>query len=221
MSIYKHGSLHIYELVINFPTDKETDTRKHLTKVLKSVAPSLLLNVMLPCICDLIFHRPSKFVWRNASHLVIILGSLLWVVWHYAIHVISLCLCFLTCKMEIIVYLPCRSLGRNTVNVCKVPGTVPGTCVSYISHPYRHHLLLLFLGSCLCCLCGELSPPSQRVTLTSRGAQGGLTRAHDQFLTFPLQLTTLVPTSISALLVGFPPQPLCAAMNSCTWLALS
>ena len=86
-------------------------------------------------------------------------------------------------------------------------------------HPYHHHLFLLFLGSCLC-LCGETTP-SQRLTLTSRGAHGGLTRLMIHFLTFPLQLMILVPTFVSLLLVSFPPHPLCAATDTCAWLALS
>lgn len=80
--------------------------------------------------------------------------------------------------------------------------------------PYRHHLFLLFFGSYLCCLCGELPTPlkgSHLLLKVPREVSQGL-MIH--FLMFSLLLTTLVLTSISALPVGFPPQPLCAATDT-------
>ena len=48
LRIHKHVPLHIYELVIYFPADEETDTRKPLKKGLKCAAHSLPLDVMPP-----------------------------------------------------------------------------------------------------------------------------------------------------------------------------
>ena len=69
-------------------------------------------------------------------------------------------------------------------------------------HPSHHHLLPFLLGSCLCYLWGT-SIPSQRITPTCRGAQEVSQGLKTGFVTFPLQHTTSVPTSIHAT-CGFP-----------------
>lgn len=64
MRIYKHASLHIYDLVINFPTNKETDTRKHLNKPLKSVVPSCHADIFVTW-----FSADHKSLGREMHHI--------------------------------------------------------------------------------------------------------------------------------------------------------